>query len=57
MSAVPRWLRGRPLTPVALFFLSGLTGLVYELVFTKLLGTIFGTTAYAAATEIGRAHV
>jgi hypothetical protein len=28
----------------ALFFLSGLSGLIYELVFTKLLGTIFGTT-------------
>ncbi|HEV8150247.1 MAG TPA: fused MFS/spermidine synthase [Gemmatimonadales bacterium] len=40
----------RPL--FALFFLSGLSGLVYELVFTKLLATIFGTTAYAAATVL-----
>lgn len=35
-----------------LFFLSGASALVYELVFTKLLGTIFGTTAYAAATVL-----
>jgi spermidine synthase len=37
---------------LALFFLSGLSGLVYELVFSKLLGTIFGITAYAAATVL-----
>lgn len=52
MTASARWFLRRPATPVALFFLSGLTGLVYELVFTKLLGTIFGTTAYAAATVL-----
>lgn len=37
---------------LALFFLSGLSGLIYELVFSKLLGTIFGITAYAAATVL-----
>ena len=35
-----------------LFFLSGLAGLAYELIFTKLLGTIFGTTAFATATVL-----
>lgn len=35
-----------------LCFLSGATALAYELVFTKLLATIFGTTAYATATVL-----
>src|SRR5262249_810206 len=35
-----------------LFLLSGATSLAYELVFTKLLGTIFGTAAYAVATVL-----
>ena len=35
-----------------LFFLSGLASLGYELVFTKLLGYIFGITAYATSTVL-----
>ena len=37
---------------LVLFFLSGVAGLSYELVFGKLLGYIFGTTAYATATVL-----
>lgn len=36
-----------------LFFASGATGLVYETVFVKVLGYVFGTTAYAVATVLG----
>jgi spermidine synthase len=43
-------LKAQPL--LLLFFLSGLAGLAYELVFTKLLGYIFGTTAYATSTVL-----
>ncbi len=35
-----------------LFFLSGSTGLVFEVVFTRLLQHIFGSTAYAASTVL-----
>ena len=35
-----------------LFFLSGATGLVFEVVFTRLLHHIFGSTAYAASTVL-----
>ena len=37
---------------LTLFFLSGVAGLAYELIFSKLLGYIFGTTAYATATVL-----
>ncbi|HTL04744.1 MAG TPA: fused MFS/spermidine synthase [Gemmatimonadales bacterium] len=40
----------RPL--LRLFFLSGVASLGYELVFTKLLGYIFGITAYATSTVL-----
>jgi len=37
---------------LTLFFLSGVAGLAYELIFSKLLGYIFGTTGYATATVL-----
>jgi spermidine synthase len=44
--------RPKPAPLLLLFFLSGAAGLAYQLVFTKLLGTVFGTTAYATATVL-----
>lgn len=41
----------RVLIPL-LFFLSGLTSLVYETLFCKLLGFVFGSTAYATSTVL-----
>ena len=42
----------RRLAITILFFLSGATGLVFEVVFTRLLHHIFGSTAYAASTVL-----
>jgi spermidine synthase len=44
-------LRSRGLV-LALFFLSGATGLVYEVVWTRQLSLIFGVTVFAAATVL-----
>jgi spermidine synthase len=51
---VPPFVRVHPLLRplLLLFFLSGVAGLGYELVFTKLLGYSFGTTAYATSTVL-----
>jgi len=38
---------------LAIFFLSGMSGLIYETVFTKMLGFVFGSTAYATSTVLG----
>jgi spermidine synthase len=38
---------------LCLFFLSGMTSLVYETVFTKMLSFVFGSTAYATSTVLG----
>ena len=35
-----------------LFFLSGATGLVFQVVFTRLLQYVFGSTAFAASTVL-----
>ena len=35
-----------------LFFISGATGLLYEVAFSKLLGYVFGATAYAVSTVL-----
>ena len=35
-----------------LFFLSGVSGLVYEVVWVRMLGLIFGTTVYAVSTVL-----
>lgn len=49
----PGWRERIRREPVLLlFFLSGLSGLGYEVVFTKLLATVFGNTAYATATVL-----
>ena len=37
---------------VPLFFLSGISALLYQVVWLKYLGLIFGNTVYAAATLI-----
>ncbi|WP_437644384.1 fused MFS/spermidine synthase [Sorangium sp. So ce362] len=37
---------------VALFFVSGATGLLYEVAFSKLLAYVFGATAYAVSTVL-----
>ena len=42
--------RGRLLITLALFFASGYTGLVYEVLWLRELGLLFGNTAHAAAT-------
>ena len=52
----------RPRFPLvaALFLVSGATGLLYEVAFSKLLGYVFGATAYAvrlARAHTGRPHV
>ena len=36
----------------ALFLVSGSTGLLYEVAFSKLLGYVFGATAYAVSTVL-----
>src|SRR5690349_6210236 len=36
----------------ALFLVSGATGLLYEVAFSKLLGYVFGATAYAVSTVL-----
>src|SRR5215813_8968363 len=37
---------------LALFLVSGATGLLYEVAFSKLLAYVFGTTAYAVSTVL-----
>ena len=37
---------------LALFFLSGGTGLVYEVVWVRMLSLVFGVTAFAVATVL-----
>ena len=44
--------RGERLVLLALFFLSGAAGLVYEVLWLKELRLLFGNTAYAAATTL-----
>jgi spermidine synthase len=44
-AGVPGWL-------YALFFLSGISGLLYEVVWFRMLGRILGNTAYATATVL-----
>src|SRR3989454_11971521 len=36
-----------------IFFLSGATGLVYEVIWVRLTGLVFGNTAHAIATVLG----
>jgi spermidine synthase len=37
---------------LACFFLSGATGLIYEVVWLRMLGLVFGHTAYAITTVL-----
>ncbi|MBI2563007.1 MAG: hypothetical protein HYW08_11600, partial [candidate division NC10 bacterium] len=37
---------------LACFFLSGATGLVYEVIWTRMLGLVFGHTVYAVSTVL-----
>lgn len=43
---------GAALAVVGLYFLSGLTGLVYEVTFSKYLSYVFGATAYASSAVL-----
>jgi spermidine synthase len=44
--------RSRFSSIAALFFVSGMTGLLYEVAFSKLLGYVFGATAYAVSAVL-----
>ncbi|MBI2191912.1 MAG: fused MFS/spermidine synthase [Planctomycetes bacterium] len=44
--------RGRTLLLLACFFLSGACGLVYEIVWSRLLGHVFGNSVHATATVL-----
>jgi len=44
--------RSRFTNIAALFFVSGMTGLLYEVAFSKLLGYVFGATAYAVSAVL-----
>jgi len=44
--------RGPALAVACLYFLSGLTGLVYEVTFSKYLSYVFGATAYASSAVL-----
>jgi spermidine synthase len=44
--------RSRFTSIAALFFVSGMTGLLYEVAFSKLLGYVFGATAYAVSAVL-----
>lgn len=48
----PRPDRGGQLLVLGLFFLSGASALIYEVVSSRLLGFIFGGTAFAIATVL-----
>lgn len=51
--AASRPAAGRLRTPVLLFFIaSGATGLVLEVVWARVLGTVFGNTVYASSTVL-----
>jgi spermidine synthase len=52
MQGVPTEKRGPALTIACLYFLSGLTGLVYEVTFSKYLSYVFGATAYASSAVL-----
>ena len=45
-------MRSRFSSIAALFFVSGMTGLLYEVAFSKLLGYVFGATAYAVSAVL-----
>lgn len=45
-------MRSRFTSIAALFFVSGMTGLLYEVAFSKLLGYVFGATAYAVSAVL-----
>ncbi|MEZ4310937.1 MAG: fused MFS/spermidine synthase [Polyangiaceae bacterium] len=45
-------MRSRFAPIAALFFVSGMTGLLYEVAFSKLLGYVFGATAYAVSAVL-----
>ncbi len=45
-------MRSRFTKIAALFFVSGMTGLLYEVAFSKLLGYVFGATAYAVSAVL-----
>ncbi len=45
-------MRSRFTRIAALFFVSGMTGLLYEIAFSKLLGYVFGATAYAVSAVL-----
>jgi spermidine synthase len=47
-----RALRSRYTLVATLFLISGSTGLLYEVAFSKLLGYVFGATAYAVSTVL-----
>src|SRR5262249_23627441 len=40
-------------TLYAIFFLSGATGLVYEVIWVRLTGLVFGNTSHAISTVLG----
>lgn len=40
------------LTIISLFFLSGMTGLIYEVIWTRMLTSVFGNTTYATSAVI-----
>ena len=44
--------RSRFTSIAALFFVSGMTGLLYEVAFSKMLGYVFGATAYAVSAVL-----
>ena len=37
---------------LAIFFLSGFSGLVYQVVWVRMMGLVFGTTVYAVSTVL-----
>jgi spermidine synthase len=52
MQSTSRERRGPALAVACLYFLSGLTGLVYEVTFSKYLSYVFGATAYASSAVL-----
>ncbi|HZY30870.1 MAG TPA: hypothetical protein VFF86_04425, partial [Candidatus Methylomirabilis sp.] len=48
----PSEIRRVHLALLVCFFLSGATGLVYEVVWTRMAGLVFGNTVYAVTTVL-----
>ncbi|MBI2265813.1 MAG: hypothetical protein HYU64_11650 [Armatimonadetes bacterium] len=45
-------IRRMPVYVASCFFLSGLTGLVYQILWTRMLGLVFGHTVFAVGTVL-----